>query len=130
MTHLKMMILSAASAVALFAGIANAEPQHAPPAGKAVDLQGLPPEDQREKMMMPFYNVLLEAHKQGDKVDLDALEAKIHTLAVEMSGGKAPSKEMEDHIMGVAHQAIAMGVSNPKMFESYKTFTAAMMGPQ
>ena len=46
-----------------------------------------------------------------------------------MAGGKA-SKEMEDHVLGVAHQALALGVSNPKMFDSYETFMATMMGPQ
>ena len=47
-------------------------------------------------------------------------------LAWTFNGGKPVSKAMEDHVLGVAHQALALGVSNPKMFESYKTFMTTM----
>jgi hypothetical protein len=51
-------------------------------------------------------------------------------LPAAFNGGKPVSKAMEDHVLGVAHQALAMGVGNPKMFEGYKAFMDTMLGPQ
>jgi hypothetical protein len=127
MSFPKSSLLAAVSALAL-AGPALA--QHAPPPnGPTVSLQGPPGSFTADGHMKKAYEILLEAHKQGDKADLEAMEAKIRVLAAEMAGGKA-SKEMEDHVLGVAHQALALGASNPKMFDSYEAFIAAMMGPQ
>jgi hypothetical protein len=118
------------AAAALLAAPAFA--QHGPPAGgdRTVNLQGDPGPFADKDTLMPFYQVLLDAHKQGDKADLEVVEEKIRTLIPKFTGGTKPSKSMEDHILGVAHQALAMGVGNPKMFDSYETFLAAMMGPQ
>jgi hypothetical protein len=126
----RIAITLAAAAAALLAAPANA--QHGPPVSsdKTVNLQGDPGAFGVEERMMPFYQVLLETHKQGDKADLAVMEGRIRALLPTLSGGQAPSKAMEDHVMGVAHQALALGVSNPKMFESYKAFMAEMMGPQ
>ncbi len=117
------------AAIAAFVLAAPAYAQHAPAQGeKSANLQGDPGPFADKKTMMPFFNILLEAHNQGEKADLPAMEAKIRTLVPALMGGKS-SKAMEDHVLGVAHQALALGVSNPKMFESYETFMAAMMGP-
>jgi len=125
----RILITLAAAAAAL---ATPAFAQHAPPSGdKAVSLQGPQGAFAAEQVMKPFYEILLEAHKQGDKADLTAMEAKIKAMIpAAFNGGKPVSKAMEDHVLGVAHQALAMGVSNPKMFESYKAFMATMLGPQ
>jgi hypothetical protein len=116
---------------------ADAQTHPAPRAGdkqagdRTASLQGDQGSFADKNVMMPFYEILLEAHKQGDKADLAAMEAKIKAmLPAGFNGGKPVSKAMEDHVLGVAHQALALGVSNPKMFESYKTFMTTMTGPQ
>jgi hypothetical protein len=131
---MKRYVLLAIPALALsVAGVvAHAQAVHpAPSAGASANLQGPQGAFADEKVMMPFYQTLLEAHRQGDKADLEAMEAKVKAMIPgAFNGGKPVSKAMEDHVLGVAHQALAMGVSNPKMFESYKAFMAAMLGPQ
>ena len=98
--------------------------------GKTVDIQGPRGAFGEREKMLPFFEILLETHKQGDKADLTAMENKIRALLPTLTDGQKPTKAMEDHVLGVAHQAIALGVSNPKMFESYETFMATMAGPQ
>jgi hypothetical protein len=117
------------------AQIAHPAPQAghpAPQAGdKTVDIQGPQGAFADEKKMTAFYEIILEAHKQGDKADINVMETKIKAMIpAAFNGGKPVPKAMEDHVLGVAHQALALGVSNPKMFESYKTFMATMMGPK
>jgi hypothetical protein len=104
--------------------------QHPPQAaGPTVNIQGPPGPFAADGPMKKGFEILRDAHKQGDRVDLEAMEAKMRAVANEMAGGKA-SKETEDHILAVAHQALALGVGNPKIFDSYEAFMAAMMGPQ
>ena len=128
-------IKTAAAIVLAVAMSAHALAQHPPaaqsPGGQTTkNLQGDPGQFATPEAMEPFYEVLLEAHKQGDKVDLAAMEAKLVVVIEKgFNGGKPVSKAFADQVLGVAHQALAMGVSNPKMFESYKTFMATMMGP-
>ena len=126
---MKHTIALALASVALLGAPAFA--QHAPTVeGKTVDIQGpRGPFGEKEKMM-PFFEILLETHKQGDRADLNAMENKIRALLPKLTDGQKPTKATEDHVLGVAHQAIALGVSNPKMFESYETFMATMAGPQ
>jgi hypothetical protein len=112
---------------------ADAQTAHPAPQGgsKTVDIQGPQGQFADKSVMMPFYQILLEAHNQGDKADIAAMETKIKAMMpAAFNGGKPVSKAMEDHVLGVAHQALALGVSNPKMFESYDTFLATMMGPR
>ena len=135
MTHLKLTRIAAVLAAAALgaAGAALAEPQ-AGAQNPHGNLQGPPGPFADSDLMKRFYQTLLETHKQGDKADLDAMEAKIRIMAEEMraqiGSTKIGQKEFEDHVMGIAHQALALGVSNPKMFDSYESFKAAMMGPQ
>ena len=113
------------------AGAAQAQTHGAPQGDKTVNVQGPQGPFADRKMMEPFYQLLRDAHNQGDKADLDAVETKVKAMLPDMfNGGKPVSKAMEDHVLGVAHQALAMGVGNPKMFDSYETFMAAMLGPQ
>lgn len=120
----------AVAAVSILSGPALA--QHAPASSdKTVSLQGDQGAFGQEAQMRPFFEILLEAHKQGDKADLKAMEEKIIRRAELMfSDGKPISKGMQDHVLGVAHQALAIGVSNPKIFESYESFMTLMAGPQ
>jgi hypothetical protein len=123
----KVSVITVISALAL---AAPAFAQHPPaPNGPTASLQGPPGPFAADGPMKKGYEIMRDAHNQGDKVDLEAFETKIRALAAEMAGGKA-SREMEDHVLGVAHQALALGVSNPKMFASYEAFMATMMGPQ
>jgi hypothetical protein len=127
---------------ALLAALALAGAAHAqtPPHGahpetqagsKTVDIQGPQGAFADKSVMMPFFNILLEAHNQGDKADLPAMESKIRAMIpAAFNSGKPVSKAMEDHVLGVAHQALALGVSNPKLFDSYEVFMATMVGPK
>ena len=121
-------IAIAAAALAL-AGAASAQ---TPPASKdvTVDIQGAAGSGFSDpKIMTPFYEILRDTHLQGPKADLDVMEEKIRAMVPTLTGGQKPSVAMEDHVLGVAHQALAMGVANPKMFASYKDFMTAMLGP-
>jgi hypothetical protein len=104
----------------------------APQAGsKTVDIQGPQGAFADKKVMTEFYEIIRDAHKQGDKADLTAMETKIKAMIPgAFNGGKPVSKAMEDHVLGVAHQALALGVSNPKLFDSYEVFMATMTGPK
>jgi hypothetical protein len=131
---MKRYVLLAIPALALsVAGVvAHAQAVHpAPSASPTIDLQGPQGAFGDQVHMRAFYEILLEAHKQGDRADLEAMEAKI-TRRTELmfGGGKPVSKELQDHVLGVAHQGLAMGVSNPKIFESYESFMAQMAGPK
>jgi hypothetical protein len=130
--YILLAIPALALSVAGVVHVSQADAQTAPQAGdKTASLQGPQGAFADKTVMMPFYEILLEAHKQGDKADLAAMETKIKAmLPAGFNGGKPVSKAMEDHVLGVAHQALALGVSNPKMFESYKTFMTTMTGPQ
>ena len=106
-------------------------PHTAPLTGHTANLQGPQGPFADEKVMKPFYEILRDAHNQGEKADLAAMETKIKAMIPNMlNGGKPVTKAMEDHVLGVAHQALAMGVGNPKMFESYQAFMTTMLGPQ
>ena len=114
---------------------AHPAPQAGHPApqagGKTVDIQGPQGAFADRKVMTSFYEIILEAHKQGEKADINAMETKIRAMIPgAFNGGKPVSKAMEDHVLGVAHQALALGVSNPKMFDSYEVFMATMVGPK
>src|SRR5262249_30411710 len=100
-------------AIAAVAGVAQAQTQTsaAPQTDKTVNVQGPQGPFADKKIMMPFYEMLRDAHNQGDKADLDALEAKVKAMLPDaFNGGKPVSKAMEDHVLGVAHQALALGV--------------------
>jgi hypothetical protein len=136
---MKRYVLLAIPALALalagtFAAIHHADAQTAhpvPQAGRTVDLQGDQGAFADQTQMRAFYEILLETHKQGDKADLKAMEEKIVRRAELMfNEGKPISKGMQDHVLGVAHQALALSVSNPKIFESYESFMAQMAGPK
>jgi len=125
--------LAAIALIALtaVAGAAQAQAHGAPQGDTTVNVQGPQGPFADQKVMMPFYELLRDAHNQGDKADLDAVETKVKAmLPAAFNGGQPVSKAMEDHVLGVAHQALALGVSNPKMFDSYEAFMAAMLGPQ
>ena len=127
MTRTFILAIAAASMLS-----APAIAQHgSPQADKTVSLQGDQGAFGEEAQMRPFFEILLETHKQGDKADLKAMEEKIVRRAELMfNDGKPISKGMQDHVLGVAHQALAIGVSNPKIFESYESFMTLMAGPQ
>lgn len=128
--HMKLAAIALVAFTA-FAGAAQAQQHGASTGDTTVNVQGPQGAFADKKVMVPFYEMLRDAHNQGDKADLDALEAKVKAMLPDaFNGGKPVSKAMEDHVLGVAHQALALGVSNPKMFDSYETFMAAMMGPQ
>src|SRR5690349_2222603 len=109
---------------------AHPAPQADKPAGdKTASLQGPQGAFADKSVMVPYYQILLEAHNQGDKAYLEAMETKIKAmLPAAFGGGKPVSKAMEDHVLGVAHQALALGVGNPKMFGSYEAFMTTMLG--
>lgn len=128
---MKRTLILAAATTLILAGQAFAQHPAPPSGGKTVDLQGDQGAFGDQTHMRAFYEIVLEAHKQGDKADLKAMEEKITRRAELMfNDGKPISKGMQDHVLGVAHQAIAMGVSNPKIFESYESFMAQMAGPR
>ena len=126
------MKLAALALLALTSSaIAQAQTHGAPQGNTTVNVQGPQGPFADRTVMVPFYEMLRDAHNQGDKADLDALETKIKAMLPGMfNGGQPVSKALEDHVLGVAHQALALGVSNPKMFDSYEAFMAAMVGPQ
>ena len=134
--YILLAIPALALSVAGVIHVSQADAQTAPQvnqkeADKTTSLQGPQGAFADKKVMMPFYEILLEAHKQGEKADLQAMETKIKAmLPAAFGGGKPAPKAMEDHVLGVAHQALAMGVGNPKMFDSYEAFMTTMLGPQ
>jgi len=137
--YILLAIPALALSVAGVAHVTNADAQSAhlaPQADKqagdkTASLQGPQGAFADKSVMMPFYQILLEAHNQGEKADLAAMEAKVKAmLPAAFNGGKPVGKAMEDHVLGVAHQALALGVGNPKMFASYEAFMTTMMGPQ
>ena len=129
MTRTTAIILAAVVATTGLAAPALAQQHGSPQGDSTVNIQGTQGAFADKAVMMPFFNVLKEAHDLGDKVDLAAMENKIRALAPTLAGGQ-PSKAMEDHVLGLAHQALAMGVAKPKMFESYETFMTEMLGPE
>ena len=129
--YILLAIPALALSIAGVVHVSHADAQTAPQADKTASLQGPQGPFADKSVMMPFYQILLEAHNQGEKADLQAMETKIKAMIPgAFNSGKPVSKAMEDHVMGVAHQALAMGVGNPKMFESYKAFMDTMLGPQ
>ena len=129
MTRTIAIVLAAVAATAGLVAPAQAQSHGNPQGNSTVNIQGPQGAFAEKAVMMPFFNGLKEAHGLGDKVDLAAMEDKIRALVPTLAGGQ-PSKAMEDHVLGVAHQALAMGVGKPKMFESYETFMAEMLGPE
>ncbi|HEV7693989.1 MAG TPA: hypothetical protein VGO52_24360, partial [Hyphomonadaceae bacterium] len=117
--YILLAIPALALSVAGVVHVTQADAQSAHPApqadnqkgDKTTSLQGPQGAFADKSVMMPFYQILLEAHNQGEKADLQAMETKIKAmLPAAFNGGKPVGKAMEDHVLGVAHQALAMGV--------------------
>jgi hypothetical protein len=119
-----------AAAVSLgVAAIAWAEPQAGQPVTKS--LQGEPSVSMETAIKM-LYDMMIEAGvKAGpDKVDVAALDVKVREMSHSLSAGHdLTPKQMEDHVVDMTHQMLAIGKKDPKIWDSVASFSAAMRGP-
>jgi hypothetical protein len=112
------------------AALAWAEPQAG---GQPVtkSLQGGQPAGMEEAIRL-FYQVMIDAGaKNGvDRVDVPALETKVRGLSHNFAAGHDLSpQQMEDHVVDMTHQLLAIGKKDPKIFDNLEAFTIALRGP-
>jgi hypothetical protein len=102
--------------------------QHHAPAAKSLQEHPIGVEDPR---LQAFYDMLVEARARGaDKVDA-ALEKKVREMARNHPAGHGlDAKSWEDHVVDMAGQMLAIGKTDPKVFQSYENFVVGLRGPQ
>jgi hypothetical protein len=102
--------------------------QHHAPATKSLQEHPIGVEDPR---LHAFYDMLVEARARGaDKVDA-ALEKKVREMARNYPAGHGlDAKSWEDHVVDMAGQMLAIGKTDPKVFQSYENFVVGLRGPQ
>jgi hypothetical protein len=79
-----------------------------------------------------LYDVIMAARaKNGpDKIDVVALDQQVRELSRSFSGSHdLTPKAMEDHVVDMTHQMLAIGKKDPKIFDSVETFAVALRGP-
>jgi hypothetical protein len=113
------------------ASLAWAEPQAG---GQSVtkSLQGGQPASGMDEAIRQFYQLMVDAGaKKGvDTVDVPALEAKVRVLSHNFQAGHdLTPQQMEDHVVSMTHQMLAIGKKDPKVFDNLQAFTTALRGP-
>lgn len=81
--------------------------------------------------LRPFYDLLVEARARGaDTVDAE-LEKDVRDMARTLPAGHGlGQKAWEDHVVDMAGQMLAIGKTDPKVFESFERFVVGLRGPQ
>jgi len=79
-----------------------------------------------------FYDLMVAAGARNgaDKVDVVALDKQIREMSHDFAAGHdLTPKQMEDHVVDMAHQLLAIGKKDPKTFDSFENFSVALRGP-
>jgi len=116
----------------------GADPHAAPAAAsgassKAVDIQG--GNDAKAWMADPhvhaFYDLSRATLGHGTAgVDVDAYEQKSFAIFREFGASRGMKPEaMQDHLKLIPRQMVKIAAEDPKVFDTYDNFTAALFGP-
>jgi hypothetical protein len=126
-------IMTAAIAAATL-GMGHCAATAQPPASGPAVTKSLQGEQQAsmDTAIHMLYDVIMAARaKNGpDKIDVAALDQQVRDLSRSFAGSHdLTPKAMEDHVVDMTHQMLAIGKKDPKIFESPETFAVAMRGP-
>lgn len=117
---------SAASVVTTAAAEQHVQ-QHAP-VTKSLQEHPLSAQDPQ---LRAFYKLLVDARARGAEAVNADLEKKVRELARGQSPGHGlDAKGWEDHVVDMAGQMLAIGKTDPKVFQSYEQFVVGLRGPQ
>jgi hypothetical protein len=132
------MRLSCSAAVAILALATAAQaqdgapPAAAPPQGRTVDLQGDPRGFMNNPHMRAFYDLSVTTLRPGaPKVDVKAYEEKSFAMFRALGASRGGSPEaMQDHLKLIPRQVIQIAKEDPRVLDSFESFTEALIGPK
>jgi hypothetical protein len=130
---LMMKIAGVALGVVLMGAPAWAQHGTAPQQqGEAQSLQGDTSAWVNNAYMHQFYDLTVETLGKGaTSVDFDAYRDKSYAIfrAFGVSMGGNPDM-MVDHLKDIPRQLVGIVKDDPRVLDSYKSFTRALMGPE
>ena len=129
---LMMKIAGVALGVVLLGAQAWAQHGTAPQQGEAQSLQGDTSAWVNNAYMHQFYDLTVETLGNGaTSVDFDAYRDKSYAIfrAFGVSMGGNPDM-MVDHLKDIPRQLVGIVKDDPRVLDSYKNFTRALMGPE
>lgn len=131
-----MPLFALAALTLVLAGAAQAQhagaPAAPPPAGRTVDIQGDPRAFMNNPHIHAFYDLSVATLRPGaPKLDVKAYEEKSFAIfrALGASMGGSP-EAMQDHLKLIPRQVIQIAKEDPKVLDSFDTFTEALIGPR
>lgn len=133
---MRLSRLAATAAILALATAAQAQPHGAAPAaapqGRTVDLQGDPRGFMNNPHVHAFYDLSVATLRPGaPKVDVKAYEEKSFAIFRAMGASMGGSPEaMQDHLKLIPRQVIQIAKDDPKVLDSFETFTEALIGPK
>ena len=135
MRRLLRLSLIPTAALALVSFGPAAQAQHSPPApaaGRTVDIQGDPRGFMNNPNVHAFYDLSVATLRPGaPPLDVKAYEEKSFAIfrALGASMGQKP-EAMQDHLKLIPRQLIQIVKADPKVLDSFDSFTDAMVGPK